>query len=159
MTKLIEQADVLAGLTRDLSHCCVSKESEIFARYGLSAGEGHLILIVADEGSISPSIVAARLGVSRSRLTPLAQSLVEKGYLDRAESADDRRVRDLSLTPQGKKAAREAAQFRRDFHVRLLTSFSEGGRTQLIESLRLLHERMTSLRCEILESNGNGDSH
>jgi len=153
---LKDQAGLLAGLTRSLAQCCVSKEIEIFTRYGLSASEGHLLLAVSDAGAIAPSIVAERLGVGRSRLTPLSQNLVEKGFLMRSESVSDRRMRDLTLTPDGKRIAQEAAEFRINFHARLLESFPDPARERLFETLSMLYDRMTVLRCELLEAKPNG---
>ncbi len=46
-------------MTRNLAECCVSKEAEIFGRYGLSAAEGHLLLTVCEHKAISPSAAAA----------------------------------------------------------------------------------------------------
>ncbi|MFZ5433224.1 MAG: MarR family winged helix-turn-helix transcriptional regulator [Calditrichota bacterium] len=155
---LRDQAELLASLTKNLAHCCVSKEVEIFHRYGLSASEGHLLLAVSEAGEIAPSVVAERLGVGRSRLTPLAQGLVEKGFLTRRESTMDRRMRDLTLTAHGQTAAKAAAEFRLNFHARLLESFPDPVRQRLIETLNVLHDRMLELRCELLDvkPNGNG---
>jgi DNA-binding MarR family transcriptional regulator len=145
----MDQAGLLAHLTRDLADCCVSKETEIFGRYGLSAVEGHLLLMVAEQGSLSPSAAAEKLGVARSRLTPLAQSLVEKGLLKRADSKSDRRAHELKLTPAGAAAAKGAAEFRQRFHARLLEGFSPAERERLLTALAELHERMHALREEL----------
>ena len=144
-----DQAGLLASLTRNLADCCMSKESEIFSRYGLSAVEGHLLLIVAEHGSLSPSAAAEKLGVARSRLTPLAQNLVEKGFLLRTRSAEDRRAHVLRLTASGKAAAHGAADFRQKFHARLLESFVPSERERLLTVLAELHDRMHALRDEM----------
>lgn len=154
---LAEQAQLLATLTRSLAHCCTAKEVEIFSRYGLSASEGHLLLAVAEAGSLSPSVAAVNLGVGRSRLTPLAQSLVEKGFLKRSESEADRRMRDLELTFAGQDVARQAAQFRMDFHAKLLRELPEITRERLIFCLRVLYQRMIDVRCAVFyPPDGNG---
>ncbi|MBU1984070.1 MarR family transcriptional regulator [bacterium] len=143
-------------MTHDLAHCCVAKEMELFNRYGLSASEGHVLLTVAEAGRISPSIVANRLGVGRSRLTPLAQALVDKGFVTRNESSADRRVRDLTLTHDGRQIAHDAAKFRLEFHQRLLEGLPDSMRERMIETLYALHERMNTVRCELLEPSHNG---
>ena len=155
---LAEQAQLLATLTRSLAHCCTAKEVEIFARYELSASEGHLLLAVAEAGNLSPSVAAVNLGVGRSRLTPLAQSLVEKGFLKRSESEADRRMRDLELTEAGLDVARQASQFRLDFHAKLLGGVPDPMRERLIESLHVLYQRMMDVRCSVFypPANGNG---
>ena len=144
-----DAAGLLAALTRSLADCCVGKEAEIFGRYGLSPAEGHLLLMVADKGALSPSAAAEQMGVARSRLTPLAQSLVEKGFLQRAAMKEDRRAHELKLTAAGATAARGAAHFRHEFHARLLESFPPSDREQLIGVLEELHDRMHALRAEL----------
>lgn len=145
-SELEKQAVQLANITTNLSQCCHAKEFEIFHQTGLTASEGHVLLAVAEAGAATPSAVAAQLGVGRSRLTPLVQGLVDKGFLVRRESARDRRVRDLRLSAAGENVAREAADYRMSFHIRLLESFTDDERRRLLEMLAALHERMTQLR-------------
>ena len=136
-----EQADTLARLTRELAHCCMAKESEIFQKFGLSSSEGNALFVVAD-GATSPSALAAKLGVVRSRITPLVQGLVDKEFLERSESQTDRRVRELKLTPKGEAVADDADQFRLGFHRRLLERFEEHERQHLFATLTQLHGKM-----------------
>jgi DNA-binding MarR family transcriptional regulator len=140
-----DEAVRLAQITRDLAQCCVAKESEIFGKFGLSASEGN-VLLAAAEGTISPSALAGLLGVVRSRITPLVQSLVEKGFLERLESARDRRAKELKLTPEGRRIAADAVDFRLSFHRTLLDRFPESERRELLQVLAVLHQRMTEVR-------------
>ena len=140
-----EQAGLLAQMTRALAQCCVAKESEIFNRFGLTTGEGNVLLAVAD-GTSSPSALAGQLGVARSRITPLVQNLVNKGFVKRTESHQDRRVRDLKLTSQGEGVAQEALRFRLSFHSRLLGKFEREERGPLLDTLAQLHEKMMEVR-------------
>lgn len=141
-----EQAQVLAGLTQDLALCCLGKEVEIFAQYGLSSSEGHVLLMLSEEGQVTPSHLAARQSVSRSRITPLVKSLVECGFVTRAEARHDRRVRNLTLTSRGQEVANSAARYRLDFHAHLLERFAESDRQQLLSTLSILHQRIRELR-------------
>jgi DNA-binding MarR family transcriptional regulator len=140
------EAAILASLTRDLAHCCLHKESELFSRFGLTSSEGVVLLQVAETGKTLPSSLACVLGLARSRLTPLSASLVEKGFLHRKESETDRRVRELTLTEKGETVAVAARGCRLDFHQRLLERYSENERTQLLSTLTSLRETMDELR-------------
>jgi DNA-binding MarR family transcriptional regulator len=142
----------LADLTHDLSRCCMAKDNETFRRFGLSIAEGQFLFAVAEHGSALPSALADELGIVRSRATPLSQSLIEKGYLMRRDSTEDRRMKSLSLTTQGKRIAREAADFRRRFHARLLESFAESDRSRVLGVLAELHGKMTAIRQEMNQS-------
>ncbi len=143
--ELGEQAALLASITRELAQCCMSKDAEIFDRFRLSPSEGHVLLTVAD-GETSPSALAEQLGVVRSRITPLIKSLVDRGFVQRSESREDRRMHRLKLTREGEQVAQEATQFRLSFHARLLGSYAETERARLLETLAELHHKMTELR-------------
>jgi DNA-binding MarR family transcriptional regulator len=147
-TGLLPHASQLAHLTRELAQCCIAKESEIFGRFQLSTGEGSVLLSVA-EGAQSPSALAERLGVARSRITPLVQNLVERGFLQRSESQGDRRVRELRLTKEGERVAQDAEDYRLGFHQRLLEHFGESERKNLFRTLSQLHDRMMEIRKNI----------
>jgi DNA-binding MarR family transcriptional regulator len=144
-----EQAQLLAGLTQELALCCLGKENEIFAQYGLSASQGHILLTLSEWGAVTPSHLAARQSVSRGRITPLVQSLVEAGFVNRSEARHDRRVRTLTLTSLGQRVANVAAGFRLEFHARLLERFPESDRQNLLSTLSLLHEHIHQLRDEL----------
>ena len=152
---VIAQATTLAQLTRELAHCCVAKEVDIFNRFGLSTSEGNALLAVA-AGAASPSALAEQLGVVRSRISPLVQSLVDKEFLVRAESAVDRRVKELKLTRKGEQVAEGADQYRLGFHQRLLERFDEKERKHLLAALSRLYERMTDLRRRMLTERVEG---
>lgn len=143
-----KQAAQLASITANLAQCCHAKEFELFHQAGLTSSEGHVLLTVAKAESVSPSVVAARLGVGRSRLTALVQGLMDKGFLTRRESDTDRRVRFLGLSAAGGQVAQQAANIRLSFHMRLLESFPPDDRQRLLEMLASLHERMNTLRTE-----------
>ena len=141
-------AEQLAELTNSLSRCCQAKDNETFAQFGLSIAEGQFLLVVAERGTLSPSEAAESLGVCRSRMTPLAQSLIAKGLLARRESKTDRRARTLSLTARGKDVSRAAACYRREFHERLMTRFSAEEQLMLLNTLASLRDQITEVRRE-----------
>ena len=144
-----KQAVALSLLTRELSRCCQTKEEQIFAKFDLSSAEGRMLLAIADSGPITPSGVADLLGLGRSRLTPLADHLVQKGLLSRTESASDRRVRTLALTPAGRDAARAALDYQITFHEQLLKMFAPDERQRMLASLDQLHGAIEKMRTRI----------
>jgi len=92
-------------------------------------------------------------------MTPLVQSLVEKGFITRSESAADRRVRDLTLTESGRIIARQADAFRQTFHVHLLESFSVGERDDLLHTLQTLHDRIAAMRKDLRQQRPTQSQH
>jgi DNA-binding MarR family transcriptional regulator len=147
--QLSQQANRLSRLTRDLSRCCQSKEEQIFSRFGLSVAEGRTLSAVAEGEWATPSKLARALGLGRSRLTPVVDSLVRKQLLSRTELPNDRRVRTLALTAAGQKAAREVNAFQTSFHEELLKRFSAEQRGHLLTVLTKLHDAIEDLRSRI----------
>jgi len=152
LTKSLQrQAQHLSQLTRDLARCCQSKEEQIFARFNLSPAEGRVLLVMAEDEPTTASAIADKLGLGRSRLTPLVDGLVQKGFVRRKESAADRRVRTMTLTATGRKVARQATSFQITFHETLLRQFSSDEREQLLNGLAQLHDAIEKLRRKITD--------
>lgn len=61
-------------------------------------------------GSERATELAARLAVTKPTLTALIDGLVERGYVARESSDDDRRAVRLSVTPAGHRAATDAGR-------------------------------------------------
>jgi DNA-binding MarR family transcriptional regulator len=160
MDGLHEQAAELASLTRDLARCCLAKEEQIFGRFGLPVTAGRVLLAAAETGSSSPSELADKLSLGRSRLTPLVELLVKKGLVQRAESQDDRRVRDLTLTEAGAKVAQEVTDFHLAFHETLLQRYDATERERLLSVLKNFHTIIEEVRGEMgLPLTSNTTSH
>jgi DNA-binding MarR family transcriptional regulator len=145
-SRLTEQALQLSRLTRDLSRCCQAKEEQLFGKFELSTAEGRVLLTVADGGPSTASALAEKLGLARSRLSPLVDSLVRKEFLSRVELTTDRRVHTLSLTPSGQRIAQEVTAYQISFHESLLRRFKNTERRELLETLDLLHTAIEDQR-------------
>lgn len=52
-----------------------------------------------------------RLGISAQGTLKIATEMVDRGYVERHDDADDKRVRRLALTARGRSALREARRF------------------------------------------------
>jgi len=149
MPRSAGDARQLLQLTRDLARCCQSKEEQIFRRFDLSCAEGRVLLTMAETGASNPTEVARQLGIGRSRLTPLVDRLVQKGFIARTESSADRRVRHLALHPSGARIADEVFEYQLNFHRTLLRRFSAEERDGLFGTLVRLHEEMSALSKQI----------
>ena len=53
-------------------------------------------------GSLAPSMLAERIGMTRGAISKLADRLEQKAMLTRASDKDDRRYQELALTPAGR---------------------------------------------------------
>ncbi|MEC3953181.1 MarR family transcriptional regulator [Nocardia sp. CDC153] len=81
-----------------------------FARFGLSAGRYRLLAALEDaEGELSPSRLAAILGVTRATVTGLISGLEQQGLVCRRASAEDGRAVTVVLTARGARKLRDIA--------------------------------------------------
>jgi DNA-binding MarR family transcriptional regulator len=60
-----------------------------------------LAMVAIDSGTATGVSLAATLGVSVASMSGLVERLVDHGMVQRTEDPDDRRVRRLSVTPEG----------------------------------------------------------
>jgi DNA-binding MarR family transcriptional regulator len=74
------------------------------------------VLALLSGGDERASRLAAKLAVTKPTVTSVIDSLVERGYVTRVASPDDRRAVTISITPQGRAAATASgAAFRATF--------------------------------------------
>ena len=81
----------------------------------------HIIEAVGLSGENTMSAVAKTLGITDGSLTTSVNSLVNKKYVERQRSEEDRRVVFLSLTPKGRKAY----EHHREYHRRMTEAVIE----------------------------------
>jgi DNA-binding MarR family transcriptional regulator len=77
--------------------------SHAFARKldacGISVAEWVVLReMYSEDDTTSPSTIADLTGLTRGAISKLVTKLLEKGYVTRAESTDDRRYQDIQLT-------------------------------------------------------------
>lgn len=68
------------------------------------------LLILLFRGDLTMSELAAEMGAPLSSMTSIAKRLERKGYIARATSAQDQRVKLVTLTQRGMELAKESEQ-------------------------------------------------
>jgi DNA-binding MarR family transcriptional regulator len=76
---------------------------EVATGKALAASKVQLIRLLGHRGAHTSSHAASFLGVSRSAVTQLVDSMVRAGYVVRSGTSRDRRETALRLTPKGRK--------------------------------------------------------
>ncbi|MFO7444748.1 MAG: MarR family transcriptional regulator [Ignavibacteriaceae bacterium] len=94
-------AHKLADLTFSLLANCQEKESRLAEQYGLTQAEFRCLRFFGTEESLNNKQIAARMGLSPSRLTRIVDGLVLKGYMTREIEPNDRRNMRVSLSKKG----------------------------------------------------------
>ena len=73
---------------------------------GLSPGRFAVLILIDRNPGISQTMLSRAIGSDKSTLTPLLDDLVKRGLISRGRTRADRRIYELKLTDQGRKAMR-----------------------------------------------------
>jgi DNA-binding MarR family transcriptional regulator len=86
-------------ISNHVSHAFARK----LERSGVTVAEWVVMREMYGESLTSPSVVAARIGMTRGAITKLMDRLLAKGYATRQESSSDRRYQEIALTAAGRR--------------------------------------------------------
>jgi DNA-binding MarR family transcriptional regulator len=110
------------------------------AACGVTVAEWVVMREMFDADVTSPSALAAGTGLSRGAVSKLIERLREKKLLTRAESAEDRRYQDVSLTAAGLALVPVLAALADSNDEECFSQLSHEEREQLLATLRKLVE-------------------
>ncbi len=91
------------------------------------------------------SELGRELGVSQSAMTQIADRLEAADMASRLTNGEDRRVKQLQLTPRGRRAMRSRERIRIARLERAFEKLSAADRRQAAASLRKLHDACETL--------------
>ena len=100
----------------------------------------HIIEAVGLSGENTMSVVAKKLGITAGSLTTSVNSLVNKKYVIRQRSEEDRRVVFLKLTEKGKRAYEHHRDYHRQMTEAVISRLDEAEVPILIKTLTGLSE-------------------
>jgi DNA-binding MarR family transcriptional regulator len=104
-TRRPDLAAMMAPLVREM----MAAEVPVLEAHGLSMW-GYIVLSALDRSPVrSQAALADAIGADKTRIIPTLDDLQERGYIERRPDPDDRRVRLLALTEDGR-AAKDGAQ-------------------------------------------------
>jgi DNA-binding MarR family transcriptional regulator len=113
---------------------------------GLNFPRMMILFRLAHKGQCSVSDISHHMEVSAPAASQLLDKLVEAGYVSRAENNDDRRIRNIEITPQGLALVQDIKKE----HQRKLTTLMEAvppqDREPLRKSLATLNEILRSMQ-------------
>ncbi len=134
----------LAEITSLLFANCNEKEARYAAKYGVSIVESRCIRTLHEKKQLTVNQLAQEMSLTSSRVTRIIDGLVAKKIVVRASSENDRRVYNLSLTPQGEKLANNLIQDHIKIHEEIIKKIPEDYHHSMIEFLRKLNEAVES---------------
>ena len=112
--------------------------AKALAPYGLNGREVAVLLVIADREPTSQQQAAQRLGIDRTTMVAMLDTLEGKGLVSRHPDADDRRRNVVELTDAGKDPLRRAAKASDDAERQFLAPLSAQAAEQLRDSLQAL---------------------
>jgi DNA-binding MarR family transcriptional regulator len=111
----------VAPLVRRLQQICQSVIGEALSDVGLVQLEYALLVFVDDVPGIGQQTLSEALGIDRNNVSLIAERLEARGFLKRSVSGADRRARELTITPRGKKLWRGVRDRVREANDRILS--------------------------------------
>jgi MarR family transcriptional regulator, 2-MHQ and catechol-resistance regulon repressor len=94
-------AERMADLTYRLLENCTEKQEYIAEKFALSLSEFRCLRSFQGDKTLCVKDIAQRMNLTSSRLTRIVDGLVAKQHVTREINPIDRRVMDISLTPEG----------------------------------------------------------
>lgn len=91
----------------------------------MSRNEFFILKTLFEHGPKKSSDLSKMLSVSASHITAITDSLIEKKWIDRIRSVQDRRIVDIHLTEEGKNTLLLFEKKKTDFLLNKFNEFSE----------------------------------
>lgn len=111
---------------------------------GMVPSHGLILGCLYSEDHLPMNRIARLIGRRKSTLTVLADKLENRGYIQRGASAEDNRVRQVSLTAKGEEARAAFESISRAMHERLWRGFSEEEKSQAMRLLRRMADNLAA---------------
>lgn len=106
----------------------------------VTVAEAHALMELTDKTLLSQNELAERLSLEKSTVSRLAKVLERRGWIERNRNHTDRRIIQLTLTKDGRRAAEQLATARREKFDRILSSIPKAQRVDVLDSLKILVE-------------------
>ncbi|KAA2261153.1 winged helix-turn-helix transcriptional regulator [Solihabitans fulvus] len=112
--------------------------AKALAPFGIEGHQLAVLVVLADGHPLSQLEAAGRLGVDRTTMVALVDTLEDRGLVERRRSATDRRRNIVELTEAGRDCLRRAEDARRDMERRFLAPLGEHEAEQFVRALQTL---------------------
>jgi DNA-binding MarR family transcriptional regulator len=106
---------------------------------GISVSQCYILETLKQSGPLSMNVLAKKMHLTVSTVTRVIQPLLKKEFVSRKESMEDRRVRLISLTEEGRTFADQLWEKVIDSEKIIFENFPKENREMLIDFLRKLN--------------------
>ena len=122
--------------------------------FGISVSQCYVLEALHTHGPLTMNELAKKMYLKISTMTRVVEQLVKKKYVRREEGLDDRRVRFINLTKQGRAIYKNAWENIFESEKVILKNIPAEHKAVLIDVLRKLNQAVSSWQscCEIPEA-------
>jgi DNA-binding MarR family transcriptional regulator len=114
------------------------ESARALAPYGIDGRELAVLAVLDAHAELSQLEAAGRLGVDRTTMVALVDTLEGKELVERRRSPQDRRKNIVRLTPTGRQRLHDAESARQEMERRFLAALSPSDATRLFAILQSL---------------------
>ncbi len=105
----------------------------------LTPSQAHALQVLGQEEMLTQYQLASQLRLEKSTVSRLVQSLVERGWVERASNPDNRREMLLTLTDAGHTSFEEVQANAVDKYRMMWSHIPEDRRAQVLDALAILN--------------------
>lgn len=138
--KIPALTDHLGYWMRQVSNHVSQSFARKLAGKGVTTAEWVLMRVLYDVDGLAPSRIADQLGMTRGAISKLADRLIDKKMLTRAENPEDQRAHTLSLSRRGRDLVPELAQLADENDAALFRDLTDTERSRMEAILRKIAE-------------------
>lgn len=141
MTLPSELTDHIGYWMRMVSNAVSHEFARKVSGEDVTVAEWSFMRTLYDFEPTSPSVLAERMGMTKGAISKLAERLVAKALVERAESRDDKRAHSLSLTAEGRAKIPVLASLADENDAEFFGVLTKEERETLDRILKVLAER------------------
>ncbi|MBV7273475.1 MarR family transcriptional regulator [Clostridium sp. PL3] len=141
--KVLQQINYFTNLVNRQQHNSNFKEKEILA----SRAQAHLLGLLLVENGLTQKDLSAKLQIRPASLGELVNKLQQNGYVEKRVNEKDKRVSNVYITEEGRRATEGAMKARRELVESIFLGLSE-------EEINQLSTLMDKLVNSIEQSSG-----
>ncbi|MFO7663731.1 MAG: MarR family transcriptional regulator [Chloroflexota bacterium] len=117
-------------------------DRQFLVDYGLTVSRYYVLVHIAAEPGICPSLLSNRMFCDKSNITRLLQSMEAEGYVERRAHESDRRLHRLYLSPAGRHLQQRAQTAHEAYTSRRLAGIDRQQMEQMAATLAQLNQQL-----------------
>lgn len=136
---LIQFANEISKLMPDIMREFLKRQTKEIAQGSISLPQMLILDVLKDKASMRMGELGKYLSVSMAAATGIVDKLVKSGFVIRSSIPEDRRIVNINITAQGKRAVEKYNQAKKKTIIEIFGNLSAADRNQYQEILNKIH--------------------